>query len=163
MLKLSTVAAAAAAAIAIAAWTLPANAADNVTLGKLTCVSKGSKGLIIMSEKNLMCTFLPVNGEPGSVYAGKIEKYGVDLGVTGQSVMVWEVLAKTGTSMSDEALAGEYYGVGADASVAAGGGAKVIAGGTNKAFMLQPLNVQVQEGINIAVGVEKMTLAPAAI
>ena len=29
--------------------------------------------------------------------------------------------------------------------------------------MLQPVNVQVQEGLNIAIGVEKMTLAPAAI
>lgn len=37
----------------------------------------------------------------------------------------------------------------------------MIAGGTNKAFMLQPLNVQAQEGLNLAIGVEKMTLVPA--
>jgi uncharacterized protein DUF992 len=29
--------------------------------------------------------------------------------------------------------------------------------------MLQPLNVQVQEGVNLAVGVQTMTLAPASI
>ena len=148
---------------AAAAWTAPAGAADYITLGKLTCTSQGSESHIIMSEKNLMCTFLPSDGSPGAAYAGKVEKYGIDLGITGRSVMVWAVLAKTGTPLTEIALAGEYYGVGADASLAAGGGAKVITGGTNKAFMLQPINVQVQEGMNVAVGVEKITLAPAAI
>ncbi|MCY1185830.1 hypothetical protein D9M73_266450 [compost metagenome] len=75
--------------------------------------------------------------------------------------MVWDVFAKTGTPVSAFALAGEYYGVGADASLAVGGGAKVIGGGTNKAFMLQPVNVQVQEGLNVAVGIDQLTLAPA--
>jgi len=153
----------ASAALSVAIWAAPASSADYATLGKLTCTSKGSTGMIIMSQKNLMCTFEPSGGGPRARYAGTIQKYGVDLGVTGRSVMIWAVLAKTGTPWTDIALAGEYYGVGADASVAAGGGAKVISGGTNKAFMLQPLNVQVQEGVNIAFGVEKMTLAPASI
>lgn len=77
--------------------------------------------------------------------------------------MIWQVLAKTGTDMPEFALAGEYFGIGADASLGAGAGAKVIAGGTNKAFMLQPLNVQAQEGLNLAVGVEKLTLVPGEI
>ena len=153
----------ASAAISAVVWTTPASAADYATLGQLTCTSKGSTGMIIMSEKDLMCTFQPSGGGDSFRYAGTIEKYGIDLGITGRSVMAWTVLAKTGTSWDSVALAGEYYGVGADASVAAGGGAKVIAGGTDKAFMLQPLNVQVQEGVNVAVGVEKLTLAPAAI
>ncbi len=70
--------------------------------------------------------------------------------------MIWQVLAKTGTNIPEFALAGEYYGIGADASLGAGAGAKVIAGGTNKAFMLQPLNVQAQEGLDLAIGVEKI-------
>ena len=69
---------------------------------------------------------------------------------------------RTGTPVAAHALAGEYYGIGADASLAVGGGAKVIGGGTNKAFMLQPVNVQVQEGLNIAIGVDELTLAPAS-
>ncbi|MEF0940738.1 DUF992 domain-containing protein [Rhizobium sp. BR 362] len=153
----------ASAALSAAVWAAPANSADYATLGTLTCTSEGSTGMIIMSQKNLMCTFEPSGGGPIARYAGMIQKYGVDLGITGRSVMIWAVLAKTGTPFTDIALAGEYYGVGADASVAAGGGAKVIAGGTNRAFMLQPLNVQAQEGVNVAIGVEKMTLAPASI
>lgn len=59
--------------------------------------------------------------------------------------MIWQVLAKTGTDIPQFALAGEYYGIGADASIGAGAGAKVIAGGTDKAFMLQPLNVRLRK------------------
>lgn len=152
----------AAAALTAAACATPAAAADYVSLGRLVCGSDGGQGLIIKSEKNLICTYTPAGGGAKAVYAGKIEKYGIDIGQTGKSVMIWQVLAKTGTDFPQFALAGEYYGVGADASFGAGAGAKVIAGGTNQSFMLQPLNVQAQEGLNLAVGVEKMTLAPAA-
>ena len=150
----------AAAALTAAACATPAAAADYVTLGRLVCGSDGGQGLIIKSEKNLICTYTPASGGIKAVYAGKIEKFGIDIGETGKSVMIWQVLAKTGTDIPQFALAGEYYGIGADASVGAGAGAKVIAGGTNKAFMLQPLNVQAQEGLNLAIGVEKMTLVP---
>ncbi|TCL69634.1 DUF992 domain-containing protein [Rhizobium sp. BK251] len=152
-----------ATAVVAGAWVAPASAANYITLGRLVCGSEGGTGFILGSEKNLTCTYTPADGGPAAVYAGKIEKFGIDIGQTGKSVMVWNVLASTGTAMTDYALAGEYYGLGADASFAAGAGAKVIGGGTNKAFMLQPINVQVQEGINVAVGVDRMTLAPAAI
>ncbi|MDK1375339.1 MULTISPECIES: DUF992 domain-containing protein [unclassified Sinorhizobium] len=158
MIKQTFIAAAALAALSGAA---PAAAQSYVTLGRLTCGSEGGTGLIITSTKNLMCTYTPANGAPTAVYAGMIRKFGLDVGTTGKSVMVWDVLAKTGTPITAHALAGEYYGLGADASFAVGGGAKVIAGGTNKAFMLQPVNVQVQEGLNIAVGVDQLILAPA--
>jgi len=153
----------AAALLTAAAVASPAAAADYVTLGRLVCGSDGGQGLIVKSEKNLMCTYTPSSGGTKAVYAGKIEKFGLDLGQTGKSVMIWQVLAKTGTGVPQYALAGEYYGIGADASIGAGAGAKVIAGGADKAFMLQPLNVQAQEGLNLAVGVEKMTLVPGEI
>ncbi len=149
------------AAAALAALSGAAPAQNYVALGRLTCGSEGGTGLIVTSTKNLMCTFKPANGSPGAVYAGKITKIGLDIGSTGKTVMIWDVLAKTGTPFTEYALAGEYVGVGADASFAVGGGAKVIAGGTNKAFMLQPVNVQVQEGLNVALGIDHLVLAPA--
>ncbi|MGR4846165.1 DUF992 domain-containing protein [Rhizobium sp. LARHSG275] len=150
----------AAAALTAAAWASPAGAENYVTLGRLVCGSDGGQGLIVTSQKNLICTYTPAAGGAKAVYAGKIEKFGLDIGQTGKSVMIWQVLAKTGTDIPQFALAGEYYGIGADASIGAGAGAKVIAGGTDRAFMLQPLNVQAQEGLNLAIGVEKMTLVP---
>ncbi|APG85888.1 hypothetical protein SAMCCGM7_Ch3161 [Sinorhizobium americanum CCGM7] len=149
------------AAAALAALSGTAPAQNYVALGRLTCGSEGGTGLIITSTKNLMCTFKPADGSPGAVYAGKITKTGIDIGSTGKTVMVWDVMAKTGTPFTEYALAGEYTGLGADASFAVGGGAKVIAGGTNKAFMLQPINVQVQEGLNVALGIDHLVLAPA--
>ncbi|WP_026620727.1 hypothetical protein M728_002730 [Ensifer sp. WSM1721] len=149
------------AAVTLAALSGTASAQSYVTLGRLTCGSEGGTGLIVTSTKNLMCTFRPADGSPGAVYAGKITKIGIDIGATGKTVMIWDVLAKTGTPLTEYALAGEYVGVGADASFAVGGGAKVIAGGTNKAFMLQPVNIQVQEGLNVALGIDHLVLAPA--
>ncbi|WP_421871515.1 DUF992 domain-containing protein [Pararhizobium sp.] len=159
MLKRTFIAATALAAV----WVAPVAAADYVTLGRLVCGSDGNVGMIITSEKLLRCTYTSAAGGPAAVYDGKIEKFGIDLGQTGKSVMIWDVLAKTGVSDANFPLSGAYYGVGADASFAAGAGAKILGGGIDKAFMLQPVNVQVQEGLNIAIGVEKMTLAPAAI
>lgn len=150
------------AAATLAALSGPAPAESYTTLGRLTCGSEGGTGLIVTSTKNLMCTFNPADGSPGAVYAGTITKIGLDIGKTGKSVMIWDVLAQTGTPMTEYALAGEYVGLGADASFAVGGGAKVIAGGTNKAFMLQPVNIQVQEGLNLAIGVDHLVLAPAS-
>jgi hypothetical protein len=149
------------AAVTLVALSGAASAQSYATLGRLTCGSEGGTGLIVTSTKNLMCTFRPADGSPGAVYAGKITKIGIDIGTTGKTVMIWDVLAKTGTPLTEFALAGEYVGVGADASFAVGGGAKVIAGGTNKAFMLQPVNVQVQEGLNVALGIDHLVLAPA--
>lgn len=153
----------AAAVISATAWAGSTAAADYMSLGRLVCGSDGGQGLIVTSQKNLICTYTPASGGQKVVYAGKIDKFGIDLGQTGKSVMIWQVLAKTGTDVPDFALAGEYYGIGADASLGAGAGAKVIAGGTDKAFMLQPLNLQAQEGLNLAIGVEKMTLVPGEI
>lgn len=148
-----------AAALAVLSGAAPAQ--SYVTLGRLTCGSEGGTGLIVTSTKNLMCTFNAADGSPPAIYTGSITKIGLDIGSTGKSVMIWDVLAKTGTPVANYALAGEYYGLGADASFAVGGGAKIIAGGTNKAFMLQPVNIQVQEGLNLAVGVDHLVLAPA--
>ncbi len=149
MLKRTVIAAAALAAV----WVAPAGAANYVTVGRLVCGSQGGVGMIVTSEKSLKCTYTPAAGGPAAVYDGKIQKFGIDLGQTGKSVMIWDVLAKTGASDANFPLSGEYYGA----------GAKVLGGGIDRAFMLQPVNVQVQEGLNIAVGVEKMTLAPAVI
>ncbi|CAN7228616.1 DUF992 domain-containing protein [Pararhizobium sp. LjRoot235] len=158
MLKRAIIAAALASLLAV-----PVSAANYMTLGRLVCESQGGVGMIISSEKALRCTYTPASGGPAAIYDGKIEKFGIDVGQTGKSVMIWEVLAKTGVSDAEFPLSGEYYGIGADASFAAGAGAKVLGGGLNKNFVLQPVNIQVQEGLNIAIGVEKMTLAPAAI
>lgn len=58
----------------------------------------------------------------------------------------------------DGQLAGTYVGVNAEASVVTGGGANLLVGGFERSFTLQPLSVQAQTGVNLAVAVTSMSL-----
>jgi len=60
------------------------------------------------------------------------------------------------------ALAGNYAGVSAEATADLGIGANALLGGSNKSIALQPLSVQGQEGLNVAVGVAELRLRPGA-
>ena len=152
-----------ASTIALVALTAaPLAAQAETTLGQLTCKSDGSTGYIIGSSENVICDFSPANSAaPMEVYAGTLNTIGLDVGVTGQTIMTWSVLAES-DKYEPSSLAGEYIGASADASVAAGVGVKVLTGGPNGGFSLQPLSVQAQEGLNAAIGVTKFTLKAAA-
>ena len=59
------------------------------------------------------------------------------------------------------ALAGDYVGASGEATVGVGVGANVLVGGNNRTVALQPVSVQGQTGLNLAVGVSGLTLQPA--
>ncbi|MEX6508377.1 DUF992 domain-containing protein [Jiella sp. M17.18] len=146
---------------ALAAVPMFAGQASAATkLGLLGCHSKGSTGFIIGSSKKLICEFTPANGGKRRVYAGTLNTFGLDVGVTGRTTMQWAVL-ETGTSpFKPAAMAGVYTGATANASAIVGGGANVLVGGDN-GYTLQPISIQEQEGINAAIGVSKLTLKAA--
>lgn len=151
-------AAAVLALTAVGAGSVTAQGAKLVA-GTLTCKGKGSVGMILGSKKTLSCSFNPANSKrPNESYTASITKIGLDVGVTGPSTMVWTVLAST-SELPSGALAGSYAGVSADASVGVGGGANALVGGNNKTVTLQPLSVQGQTGLNLAVGVTGMSLS----
>jgi len=64
----------------------------------------------------------------------------------------------TTTNLYTGMLSGTYVGASAEMSVAAGLGANVLVGGSNRAVALQPLSVQGQVGLNIAAGVSQLEL-----
>ena len=72
--------------------------------------------------------------------------------------MVWTVLSSTDNPATG-ALVGRYGGVAANASVGVGVGANALIGGSSNSIVLQPLSVQVQTGVNVAVGVKGLTLS----
>ena len=74
--------------------------------------------------------------------------------------LVWGVVTAA-SGVPKGALAGTYAGVGANASLGVGAGANVLVGGSDKAFSLQPVSVEGQQGINIAGGVTTVTLVAA--
>ena len=55
-------------------------------------------------------------------------------------------------------LAGEYVGVSAEETVIVGLGANALVGGNENTIALQPLSIQGQVGLNLAVGVTRMVL-----
>ncbi len=134
----------------------PARAQSYIKAGILTCTVNPGIGLIVMSTKTMSCTFAPDFRGP-EFYSGRITKVGIDVGVTGATVIVWVVLSKT-TGFPVGALAGTYGGVSAEATVGVGLGANVLVGGSNRAFALQPLSVQGQVGLDFAVGVTELQL-----
>lgn len=152
-----------AAALSMTALSTAAHA-DPLKLGSLTCRSQGGTGMIVASTKHLTCIFRSAdNSVPNETYSGTITNIGIDLGTTGKTVMEWSVLAKSSApAYSSGSLAGSYSGVGANASFAAGLGAHLLVGGTGSSFILQPLSVQAQEGVNVALGINTLTLRPAA-
>jgi Protein of unknown function (DUF992) len=136
----------------------PASAA-HVEAGVLNCTVFGGAGFIFGSSKNLDCTF---NGSSGGTerYFGSIDKYGLDVGFTDKSKIIWTVLAPS-ADVPRGALAGNYGGVSAEATVGLGVGANALVGGSNDSVALQPVSVQGQQGLNIAVGISQLKLRPA--
>jgi hypothetical protein len=134
-----------------------ANATGRFELGVLDCSIDGGTSYVVTSNKGVSCTFKPSNGGPSEIYTGVISKLGVDLGSTHQGQLVWSVLAASRDYDSGN-LAGSYYGVNAEASVVTGGGANLLLGGFQRSYALQPLSVQAQTGLNVAVAVTSLEL-----
>jgi hypothetical protein len=149
-----------ASAIAAVALTIqtPADAQNRARVGVLDCDVSGGIGLIIGSRKAMNCTYTPTGQGPREVYTGSIGKFGLDIGATAGGRMVWGVFAATAGGPA--ALAGQYAGASAEASVGAGLGANVLVGGSNRTVALQPVSIQGQAGVNLAVGVTSLTLNP---
>lgn len=153
----------ASALIALAgAFALPASsmAQNNGTrVGTLNCDISAGIGIIITSKKDLTCMFTPASPGPREVYVGSISKFGLDLGATSGGEMVWAVFAPSSRPVG--ALAGNYVGATAEATVGTGVGANALVGGSDRTITLQPLSVQGQTGLNVAGGVAELRLRPA--
>lgn len=144
-------------AVSLSVATTAAEAQSRVRAGGLSCNLAPTVGLIVGSRQQIRCTFTPSGGGRVEYYNGNIARIGLDLGVTGGGRMIWGVFART-TKLPPRTLAGSYVGASGDASLGVGGGANVLVGGSNRTISLQPLSLQGQVGVNLALGVARMTL-----
>ena len=148
----------AATVVAIAlATSMDVQAQAKVQIGTLTCVGGEGIGLVVGSKKTYHCRFAPTSGQWTEVYRATVTKIGLDVGMTGTTTMIWAVLAASQPRRGG-ALSGSYGGAAADVALGVGGGGKVLLGGSAKSIVLQPLSVQGQTRLNIAIGVVGMTL-----
>jgi hypothetical protein len=137
----------------------PATAQTRVQAGVLECHGPGSVSFVIGSINQFGCIFRPSIGHVHH-YVATIRRFGVDLGVTGGSVLTWLVFAPS-QHVGYGALAGTYVGPSAGAAVGVGLNANVLVGGSSNSFALQPLSVAGQVGLNVAAGIAGLELLPA--
>lgn len=137
------------------------NQAGHVEVGVLDCVVEGGRGFVFGSTKDVSCTYRSIDGTD-ETYFGVISKYGVDIGSTDVSYMKWGVLAPTTEDYRPGALEGDYYGISAEVTAGAGIGANALIGGFEKSFVLQPVSVAGQTGLNFALAASELELRSAA-
>lgn len=128
---------------------------SGANVGSLTCKVAGGMGFIFGSSKDLDCIFARTDGV-GEKYTGSIKRYGVDIGFTKESQIVWLVFAPG--SIAPGALTGGYVGATAQATVGGGVGANVLLGGGSGQITLQPVSVEGSVGLNVAAGVAEVEL-----
>jgi hypothetical protein len=143
-------------ALAALAFTAQTAQAQRVRTGVLNCDVSAGIGLIIGSQRSVNCLFTPDVPGPQEGYFGTISKLGLDVGITGGGVMVWGVYADT--SRGYGFLAGDYAGASGEVTIAAGLGANVLVGGSNRTVALQPVSLTGQVGLNLALGVANLSL-----
>ena len=132
-----------------------AMAASGVNIGALNCKVAGGIGFIFGSSKTLTCTLNRTNGTV-ETYTGEIKKYGIDLGFTTESHIIWAVFAPG--EVAAGALAGDYGGASADVTAGLGLGANVLVGGSGSQIALQPVSISGNVGLNVAAGVASISL-----
>ena len=138
----------------------PASAQEGgVKAGFLTCNVSSGWGFIFGSSRSVKCDYAATPGTRDH-YTGSITKFGVDIGYLSSAVMVWTVVAPT-ASVAPGGLAGYYAVATGSASVGAGVGANVLVGGSGKHFMLQPVSIEGNTGLNVAAGVAALDLRAA--
>lgn len=134
-------------------------AAEHVEAGRLDCDVSAGLGVIVGSQQETNCVFTPADGAAKEDYTGKITEFGLDIGEISKAKLSWLVFAPA--SRDKAALSGTYTGIAADAALGVGVGAKVLGGGQHGTIALQPIALQAEEGVNVAVGITALTLHSA--
>jgi hypothetical protein len=147
----------AAIALITACNLLSAQPFGGTKVGVLTCRTSASLGLLLGSHQKIRCSFRPDSSAMTEYYEGHINRLGLDIGVRTGGVMVWGVLAPT-QGFHHGALTGKYVGASGSASLGVGVGANALVGGSHRSIALQPLSVEGQVGVNLALGVAGLTL-----
>jgi hypothetical protein len=126
-------------------------------VGGLTCSTGPRVGLVLGSRQDMRCVFNASGTGLQYTYTGTIRRVGLDVGVTRGGTLFWAVFARN-SQIGRGTLRGHYVGASANVAVGLGLGAKVLIGGSRRTITLQPLSVEGQIGVNLALGVTSLTL-----
>jgi Protein of unknown function (DUF992) len=135
----------------------PAQARRPLRVGGLTCTTGPRVGLVLGSRQDMRCVFDESATGQRYSYAGTIRRIGLDVGVTRGGTLFWGVFARN-SHIGRGTLRGSYVGASGNAAVGLGLGANVLVGGSRRTITLQPLSVEGQIGLNLALGVSNLVL-----
>jgi hypothetical protein len=105
----------------------------------------------------MRCVFNATETGLQYTYSGTIRRVGLDVGVTRGGTLFWGVFARN-SQIGRGTLRGNYVGASGSVALGLGLGAKVLVGGSRRTITLQPLSVEGQVGLNLALGVTNLTL-----
>lgn len=147
-----------AAMLVVPAFPAAAQMGQGVQIGRLSCELAPSFAFIVSSAREMTCRFVPTGNRGGEVrLKGQAQRYGLDIGFNGRSVLVWNVFAPT-SQTGAEALRGSYLGVSGNASSGTGSGGSTLSGGHGGSITLQPVSVSSHTGLNLGFGLTRFTL-----
>ena len=139
-----------------------ASAESGVKIGTLTCHVESGWGYVLGSSKDMRCEYNGLEGVHDR-YVGSVSKFGVDIGYTDGATLVWAVVAPA-IDVGPGALAGDYAGATASATLIEGVGANALVGGLDRSIALQPVSVEGNSGyFDVAAGIGEIHLQEAAL
>ena len=116
-------------------------------------------GLIVGSRQTMTCQFKSDTTGQLESYSGVMTRVGLDLGITAGGGMAWAVMTSA-AAPARGGLGGTYVGASGDIALGVGAGANVLIGGSNKSVALQPVSIEGQVGVNLALGIANLELRP---
>ncbi|MGF7158686.1 hypothetical protein FHS85_000296 [Rhodoligotrophos appendicifer] len=129
-------------------------------VGLLNCKVMGPDvALHFGSSRQIRCVYVPDGRGRRQTYDGMLRKYGIEVGVIGDTSISWTVMAHR-NRISRGALSGSYRGFTVEATIGVGSGANIFMREGDQSVSLLPLAMQEQVGgFNAAVGAATMDLA----
>lgn len=133
--------------------------------GMLTCDIEPGMGFVVGSTRGAICRFVSNRGGFVQPYGGRMDRAGLDLGVTSPQSITWRVTTPGGASRTDM-LNGMFVGPSTEATLFAGTGTQIAFGYGADRVVLEPVSHSGQGGFNFAVGEGRFGIgstAPATI
>lgn len=131
------------------------------TAGTLTCAIEPGVGFVVGSTRATRCTFVSNGGGFSQSYQGRLDRAGLDLGVTSGQTIGWSVMTPGGASRSGM-LDGLFAGPSAEATLFGGPGTLVSFQTGGDRVMLQPAMHSGHAGFSFALGEGRMMIGAAA-
>lgn len=127
-----------------------------IEAGTLTCELAAVTNVLVYAEETFNCTFDGTEGRT-EAYSGKFSKIGANLQLKDSQTLKWLVIAP---AVLDEPglLEGTYAGASAEAALGVGIGAKILIGGSDDQFALQPVSVSGETGIGASLTFDTLEL-----